>query len=171
MITLEMVFWIFVVLFGIIGAMRGWAKELLVTFSVLVALFIMAILGSFGPFKNIFTESITTTGFWVSSGILLLMVILGYQTPMLARFASGKFVREKFSDMLLGFFIGMINGYLIVGSLWYFMQQAGYPFPEITRPPDPQPFIVNYLPPTWLQGPVLYAAVGLAFVFVLLVFI
>jgi uncharacterized membrane protein required for colicin V production len=171
MITLSMVFWIFVIFFGVIGAMRGWAKELLVTFSVLVALFIMSILGSFGPLKNVFVKPDSTTSFWIPASILVLLVLAGYQTPMLARFASGKFVREKFSDMLLGFFIGMVNGYLIVGSIWFFMQQAGYPFPSITKPPDPQPFIVNYLPPIWLQGPVLYAAVGLAFVFVLLVFI
>jgi uncharacterized membrane protein required for colicin V production len=170
MITLSLMFWILVIFFGVIGAMRGWAKELLVTFSVLVALFIMAILGSFGPLKNVFVKPDSTTSFWIPSIILMVMVLVGYQTPMLARFASGKFVREKFSDMLLGFFIGMVNGYLIVGSLWYFMIRAGYPFPGITAQ-EPPPFIVGYLPPMWLQGPVLYAAVGLAFVFVLLVFI
>jgi hypothetical protein len=171
MITLTLFFWMLVVLFGVIGAMRGWAKELLVSFSVLVALFIMNILASFGPFK-IFGDPLGSTGFWPPALVLLVMVIAGYQTPMLVRLASGKFVREKFSDAFLGFFIGLINGYLIFGSLWYFMAQAGYPFaPGITAPPPPEPFIVSYLPPEFLTGPVLYGAVGLAFVFVLLVFL
>jgi uncharacterized membrane protein required for colicin V production len=171
MITLTLFFWMLVILFGVIGAMRGWAKELLVSFSVLVSLFIMSVLGSFGPLK-IFASPLGAQGFWPPALLLLVLVLAGYQTPMLVRFASGKFARDKFSDMLLGFFIGMINGYLIFGCLWYFMASAGYPFaPGITKPPDPQPFIVGYLPPVYLTGPVLYGAVGLAFVFVLLVFI
>ena len=38
MVTLNFLFWMFVILFGVIGAMRGWAKELLVTFSAILAL-------------------------------------------------------------------------------------------------------------------------------------
>jgi hypothetical protein len=170
MITLNVVFWMFVILFGVIGAMRGWAKELLVTVSVLVALFIMDILGRFGPFK-VFATPLGSKGFWPPALILLVMVIIGYQTPMIVRLASGKLVREKFSDMLLGFFIGLINGYLIFGCLWYFMIQAGYPFSPAITAPNPPPFIVNYLPPMYLHDFVLYGAVAIAFIFVLLVFI
>ena len=112
MISLELAFWIVVIIFGVIGAMRGWAKELLVSFSVIVALFILAIMKQFGPFAKVL-EQTGTMGFWVPTLILLLLVIAGYQTPALARFASGKFVRDKFGDALLGFFIGLINGYLI----------------------------------------------------------
>jgi hypothetical protein len=171
MITLTLCFWILVVLFGVIGAMRGWAKELLVTFSVVLSLFMMDIMGRFGPLK-VFAAPLGSNGFWPPTILLLLLVLIGYQTPMIVRLASGKLVREKFSDAFLGFFIGLINGYLIFGCLWYFMMQAGYPFaPGITKPPDPQPFIVNYLPPVYLTGPALYVTVALAFVFILLVFI
>ena len=38
MMTLTAVFWMYVILFGIIGGFRGWAKELLVLFSVLLAI-------------------------------------------------------------------------------------------------------------------------------------
>ena len=34
MISIIYVFWMYVILFGVIGAMRGWAKEMLVAFSV-----------------------------------------------------------------------------------------------------------------------------------------
>lgn len=36
MISILSVFWMFVILFGLIGAMRGWAKELLVIFSIVL---------------------------------------------------------------------------------------------------------------------------------------
>jgi hypothetical protein len=108
--------------------------------------------------------------FWIPAIILLLLVFAGYQTPAILRFATGKFARDRLADVLLGFFIGLVNGYLIFGTLWFFMIKAGYPFEGITPPTDP-PFIVNYLPPSYLTGTVLYLAVSLAFLFVLLVFI
>ncbi len=37
MVSLIVIFWMYVILFAIIGGMRGWAKELLVTFSVILA--------------------------------------------------------------------------------------------------------------------------------------
>ena len=171
MITLTLAFWILVALNGVIGAMRGWAKEVLVTFSVLVALFIMNVLGSISAFKSIFGSPLGSGGFWGPALVLIILVIFGYQTPFLVRFASGKVVRERFTDGLLGFFIGLINGYLIWGCLWFFMESAKYPFAPGITAPNPVPIIVNYLPPVYLTGTVLYVAVGLAFIFVLLVFI
>jgi len=38
MMSIVYVFWMYVILFAVIGAMRGWAKELLVSFSVILAL-------------------------------------------------------------------------------------------------------------------------------------
>jgi hypothetical protein len=49
MVGLNVVFWILVILFALIGMTRGWAKELLVTFSVILALFIIAVLEQFAP--------------------------------------------------------------------------------------------------------------------------
>ena len=40
MIPIQTVFVGLIILFGLIGALRGWAKELLVTFSVILARFI-----------------------------------------------------------------------------------------------------------------------------------
>ncbi len=50
MVSLIVVFWMYVVLFAIIGGMRGWAKELLVTFSVILALTFTTLLSSYVPF-------------------------------------------------------------------------------------------------------------------------
>ena len=50
MISLSVLFWIYVIMFALIGAMRGWAKEVLVTSGVIVALFLVTILETFVPF-------------------------------------------------------------------------------------------------------------------------
>ena len=44
MVSLTVLFGLLVLLFAVIGAMRGWAKELLVTSAVVLALFIIQIL-------------------------------------------------------------------------------------------------------------------------------
>ena len=38
MMSIVYIFWMYVILFGLVGWMRGWAKELLVAFSVILAL-------------------------------------------------------------------------------------------------------------------------------------
>ena len=56
MISILSAFWLFVIIFGLIGAMRGWAKELLVIFSVVLALFLIYVLESFTPYLIPFEE-------------------------------------------------------------------------------------------------------------------
>ena len=50
MMSLTFVFWMYVILFSIIGGMRGWAKEMLVTFSVILALTFSTLLEHYVPF-------------------------------------------------------------------------------------------------------------------------
>jgi len=102
------------------------------------------------------------------------ILVFGYQTPNLSRIPQERFVRERLSDTLLGFFIGALNGYLIVGSVLYFMAVAGWPFTPNISPPTTESVIFNYLPPEVLlanNSPLIYFAVAVAFVFVLVVFI
>ena len=49
MMSLVYIFWMYVILFGIIGMLRGWAKELLVAFSVIVALTLNHVLRQVRP--------------------------------------------------------------------------------------------------------------------------
>ncbi len=115
MMTLTFTFWMMVVIFAIIGAMRGWAKELLVTFSVVLAIFILSVLSRYvPPIRDFFAPPNGTQEFWVQAFIVLVLAFFGYQTPNISRFAGTKFARERFSDALLGLFLGALNGYLIV---------------------------------------------------------
>lgn len=176
MISLPVLFWMYVVLFAIIGAMRGWAKEILVTAGVVVAFFVVTVIENFIP---VIRDSLTLqSAFWVRIGILGILTFFGYQGPNLRRFLeSGRFVRDRFEDILLGSFLGAVNGYLIFGTAWFYLHEAGYPFEWISAP-DPiteagqkAMQLIAMLPPQWLQAPIIYIAVAIAFVFILVVFI
>ena len=52
MIPIETVFYMFIVVFAFIGFVRGWAREILVTASVILAYFIMFVLLSFDFVSN-----------------------------------------------------------------------------------------------------------------------
>jgi len=172
MMTLTFAFWLFVVIFAIIGALRGWAKELLVTFSVILAMFFLEVLGRYvPPVRDFFAQPNGSSEFWVRSTILVTLAFFGYQTPNIAKLSASRFARERLADTLLGFFLGALNGFLIVGTLWYFMQESGYPFPKYITRPQPDPTLLAYLAPRWLGIPSIYFAVAISFLFLLVVFI
>ncbi len=178
MIGLNVLFWIFVVLFAVIGMTRGWAKELLVSFAVILAMFIITVLERFVPFMRdnvVFTGGATL--FWVRFLLMLAMVFFGYQGPNIPKLAStNRFARERLQDSLLGFFLGALNGYLVFGSIWYYLDDAGYPFGFIVAPisgpiAEATTRMMPLMPPYWLGTPAIYFAVAIAFAFVLVVFI
>lgn len=179
MIGLNVLFWIMVVLFAIIGMSRGWAKEMLVTFALILAMFIISVLEAYAPFMRSLVTSGGRTLFWIRTIIVVALVFFGYQGPNLPRLAgTGRFARERLQDSLLGFFLGGINGYLVWGTIWYFLHSAGYPFPGVFEWPPADPAVQNavnrmieVMPPTWLGIPVIYFAVAIAFAFVLVVFL
>lgn len=178
MVTLFFFFFFLIIIFSIMGALRGWAKEILVTFSVILALALLTALQSYVPFyRSALQAAGPKVQFWTQAIVVILMVFFGYQTPNFPKFAGARFARERLQDTLLGLFIGAFNGYLIVGTLWFFMIQTGYPFPQITPPVAGTPAgdaalkIIPYLPPEWLGVPFVYFAVIISFVFVIIVFL
>lgn len=177
MVSLTVVFWMYVILFAIIGGMRGWARELLVAFSVILALTFTTLLDNYIPFiRDVLKPDSPSLYFWLRFLIIGLLVFFGYQTPNIPRFAA-KMNREKIQDVLLGIFIGALNGYLIVGTIWFYMYEAGYPF-KVIPPPEVGSEIekvalalLQYMPPKILGIPGIYFAVVVAFIFVIVVFI
>ncbi|MCJ7703160.1 MAG: CvpA family protein, partial [Anaerolineales bacterium] len=135
MVNLLVVFYMFVILFSVIGAMRGWAQEMLVTFSVILAFFLVNVLETVVLAK--YAEGViadkSPQQFWLRVLIVSVLVFFGYQTPRISRFASAA-RKDKISDSFLGFFLGAINGYLFAGTLWFYMAYAGYPFKYFANP-------------------------------------
>jgi uncharacterized membrane protein required for colicin V production len=179
MISLSVLFWIFVFMFGLIGMMRGWARELLVSFSVILAIFVINILEHFVPFvRDSLAVNTDDLLFFVRIGVVILLVFFGYQTPKLPQLvASNRFARERLQDVLLGLVLGAINGYLIMGTLWFYLDAAGYPF-GLVLPPQPGTLagdsslqLLPYLAPHWMISPAIYFAVAISFVFVMVIFV
>lgn len=181
MLSLTFFFFFLMVLFGIIGASRGWAKEMLVTFGVVLALFMVALLEEFVP---IIKEMVKSTDvnqkealFWLRFAILIILGFFGYQTPRLTKVAQLVKPRERLEDALLGFFLGALNAYFLVGSIWFYLDHAGYPFSYITAPVagtemgDAAIRLIGWMAPAWLTIPYVYFAVAVAFVFVIVVFL
>lgn len=175
MISLNFTFWLLVILFGLIGMMRGWAKELLVSFSVVLGLAFNSLLMRYVPVIK--SLPITETPlFWIRITIVLTLVFFGYQTVGLPRFAA-KANREKLQDSLLGFVLGALNGFLVFGTVWFYLAEANYPFEYITAPVagttmgDAANRLLPILAPRLLGEPAIYFAVILCFIFVLVVFI
>ncbi len=160
--------------FGLIGALRGWAKELLVSFSVILARFIELVLVLYVPVLSVTIQGLQAENwFYVRLLIFIIIVSFGYATTVLSSELGQRARKEKFQDTLLGFFLGAINGYLVVGMIWGFIKEMGYGIWGITPPVSGTAAIqiVDYLPLQFLEGPTLFVAVAIAFAFVLIVFV
>ncbi len=204
MIPIHTVFIMVVVIFALIGSLRGWAKELIVSFSVVLAFFIEQILTEMVPPLQVLWDGMPPMSkFWVRIAMFSIIVLFGYASPSVAQRLGSRVARERLQDVLLGFFIGLLNGLLIVGALWFYVDEAYYGVqPDqytiqqvVTESGDTEERVVYtggaegigginppaedsvawkiipYLPPRLISGPPLYLAVGLSFVFVIIVFI
>ncbi len=175
MMSIVYVFWMYIILFAVIGAMRGWAKELLVSFSVILALTTNHVLRRYIPLVSALPEN-SSSLFWIRTMIVITLVYFGYQTVIsVARLAS-RAARERLQDTLFGIFMGAINGYLISGTILFYLNEANYPFPDIVSAPTGNVLtnvqtMMNWMPPHLLGEPGVYFAVLICFIFVIVVFV
>ena len=176
MIALVMVFVLFLIFFGIIGAARGWAKEVLVIASVILALAAITLLADLLNLDALVNNPIIW--YWISVFILTILGIFGYQSPKMQRIARATEKRAQIGEKLLGFMMGMVSGYFVIGTYWYFSEAANYPWiNEYIRPPatnfaEVTERILAILPPTWLDTPLtVFIAVVLIFIFVIIYFV
>ena len=175
MMSIVYVLWMYVILFAVIGMLRGWAKELIVGFSVILALALNLLLRQYIPIVRDLPDD-SSSLFWIRTLIMVALVYFGYQTVALVPHLASKATRERLQDALFGTILGAINGYLIAGSLLFYMDQAKYPYPDIISPPPAQLAntivqMMAYMPPYLLGVPGIYFAVIISFIFVIVVFI
>lgn len=175
MMSLLWVLWMYVILFGVIGMLRGWAKELIVSFSVILALALNLLLKQYIPIVRDLPDD-STSLFWIRTLILIALVYFGYQTIALVPHLASKATRERLQDALFGAILGAINGYFIAGTVLFYNDQAKYPFPDIISAPPPELVatinqMMAYMPPHLLGVPAIYFAVILCFIFVIVVYI
>jgi len=175
MMNIIYVLWMYVILFAVIGLLRGWAKELIVSFSVILALALNLLLKQYVPIvKDLPDDSISL--FWVRSLIVVALVYFGYQTVALVPHLASKATRERLQDALFGAILGAINGYLVAGTLLFYVVLAKYPYPNIISAPPAAlatsiAQMMAYMPPHLFGVPGIYFAVILCFIFVIVVYI
>jgi hypothetical protein len=111
MMSIVYVFWMYVILFGVIGAMRGWAKELLVAFSVILSLAFTHVLRRYIPIARDLPKGCVTLldadDHPACAGVFRLS-----DRSHIAHLAS-RAARERLQDTLFGAILGGFNGYLI----------------------------------------------------------
>ena len=176
MMSLVYVFWMLVVIFAIIGLLRGWVKETLVAFSVILALTLNHVLRKYIPIVSTLPDD-STQLFWIMALVVVALVFFGYQTVALVPHLQSKATRERLQDALFGLIVGGVNGYLIAGSILYYIAQTNFQvFPGVIDPPsgpaaDAFQSLMTYAAPHLFGEPGIYFAVIVCFVFVIVVYI
>lgn len=184
MISLSAFFWIIVAFFAFAGLLRGWTKEILSTFGLVLSLFalnqfaprLLELLGLVAGASGTQLDPVTLRKqqFLVMALLHMLISFFSYQGPALAGQISGGRLnipsRSTIQERLLGGIMGGINGYLVIGTLWAFLEYQitvdgyqrlfpgeAYPFSQIVRPVVdtpawalagrlPLPLLAPYLP-------------------------
>ncbi len=179
MIQLSGFMWGMAFAFAGIGYMRGLSKEIISLSGIILALFALF---QFDPLirGTLLANVAPEQQFYVQTFIFVAIVFFAYQTNALGKrqlspSQSGE-GRDPLQSRVLGAVVGFINGYLIWGSIWYFMHVNGYPLsPYIIQPPpgSPSAAAINSLPLYVLAGGpqgagnLLALAVIVLFIFVL----
>lgn len=175
MIQLGTLLWFLIGLFTVIGYLRGFSKELVALAGIILALFTLVQFDSF--FENIGRGSGVEQVFYVKALFLVVVAFFAYQTPPERVSSSKRRVefRDNWQNRILGSLMGGFNAYLVFGSLWYFMDQLGYPLsPQITAPSpnSSSADMVSNLPLVWMQeGNLLTIFVIALFLFILIAII
>jgi uncharacterized membrane protein required for colicin V production len=140
MIQLSLLMWTMAGLFAFIGFTRGWNKEIISTSGIILGLF--ALFQFDDLIRNTLLVNVPADQvFYVQTTIFAIIVFFAYQTRALigaeaSRVRGSGDGRDSLQSSILGAIVGFVNGYLIWGSLWYFLHITNYPLsPYISSPP------------------------------------
>ncbi|GIV79558.1 CvpA family protein [Litorilinea aerophila] len=170
---IEVIFFTIGLIVALIGVTRGYAKELGSTVLILVGIVVLdfledridnvlaaagaQLLGSDNP------EGVRFFQFLVLSLLFIAIVYAGYSGRTLE--FSGRPAPPP-QGTLLSILVGLFNGYLIAGMLWYFLHKYDYPVQALgwmtsTELSPTAQTLVNYLPLTLFSAPYWMALLGL----------
>ena len=152
MLPLEVVFFMLLLIWGMAGVVRGFSREVGATIAIALAMTAVRI---FGPLAvqyynklagkvaasyqipiaasvpantNPFCAAVSQEQFIFYSIAFLAIVFMGYQGETF----SVPVPFNKVTGSVAGFFVGVLNGYLIAGNLWYFLDRcAMYDVPRL----------------------------------------
>ncbi|MGJ3237611.1 MAG: CvpA family protein [Anaerolineae bacterium] len=133
MIEISGMMWLLAICFGVIGFLRGWQREFTALAGIILATFALFQFDAF--LRTIFFGFSAQQMFFVQFVSFTVIVFLVYQ----AKQVGGGELRsdDDLQDGLIGGLVGSINGYLIGGSIWYFLDVTEYPFVDLVSAPAP----------------------------------
>ncbi len=151
MIEISMFMWLLAVCFAVIGFLRGWQKEFTATAGIVLATFALFQFDAF--LRTIFFAFNSQQLFLAQLIAFILMVFMVYQ----AKEIGGGGVRDDddIQDGFIGALAGALNGYLIGGAIWYFLDITEYPFEQFVTAPalnSPSAQSLNLMPMLFLGG-------------------
>ncbi|MCY3780163.1 MAG: hypothetical protein OXG78_07640 [Chloroflexi bacterium] len=131
MISLVSMMWATALFFALAGAVRGWRGEITAAAGVILGFFAILQFDNLlrGSLYLLLTNELT---FLLQTVFYLGVVVTAYRSRMAFQpdnTARGK--RSAFFGALAGFF----NGYMIAGSIWYFLDVNRYPFAWLVSAP------------------------------------
>lgn len=144
MVELALIVYMLTAFFAYVGWMRRWKKELISLAGIALAIFA---LDEFRPFlTGTLLENLPSgQQYYILSIMFLAIVFFAYQTRGFREEGNADVLQQK----ALGGLVGALNGYLISGTLWYFLDisyrealtqglaTAQYPLaPLVTLPPE-----------------------------------
>ncbi len=138
MVELSILVWVLAAFFALVGWSRGWVKEIIALAGITLGLFAMSEFQIL--FNNIFDDLLPDQRFYLQTILFLLVVFFAYQTRALDN-GGGRTERDETQSKALGSLVGFANGYLIGGTLWYFLlvhpnPQGNYALaPYVVQPP------------------------------------
>ena len=121
MVQLYVIVWMMAALFAYVGFQRGWSKEVISMSGIILGLFA---LNQFDVLirETLFGQLDDVQTFYGQIIIFLTIVFFSYQTrAIISRSDRDGDGRDSLQSSVLGAIVGFVNGYLIFGSIWYFL--------------------------------------------------
>lgn len=134
MLELSLLVWVLAAVFAYVGWLRGWTKEVISLAGITLGLFA---LNEFDTLirETLFGDLPPDQVFVIQSALFLIIVFFAYQTNALAARAEQRAQRDDLQTRALGGLVGFANGYLVGGTIWYFLDIANYPLaPYVVQP-------------------------------------
>lgn len=161
---IELIFISIGLIVTLIGLARGYVKELGSTLIILVTLFILTffqdqisgLLNAVGNALGNDGEGANNVLLSTVYSITFIAIVFSAYAGRTLNFAGTPAPPPQ--GTLISLLIGMLNGYLIGGTLWYYQHQYDYPIGQFVtfenNLTETAQTLVNYLPPTLFDNPV-----------------
>lgn len=130
MISLVSLMWATALFFAMTGAIRGWRRELIGGAGILLGFFTLFQFDSLlrGSLYLLLTDEQT---FLLQAAAFLAIAALVFRSQLARQTQNTGGIRQS----LIGAAVGFFNGYLVAGSIWYFLDINRYPFAQLVSAP------------------------------------